>query len=140
MSTYNIVEEYGFLNISSKRHVNNLIEKIVLNNDKTIVLNLEGCQTDYPHTPRLVDYFLYALAKEIGRKKLTIKFNGLGTKEIYILYDIILEGEFFKINEKIEDEKETGKWREIINAILKQSNIILEIIYTTDNTIYEYGK
>lgn len=142
MKVYNIVEDFNQINISSQRHVNKLIKDIIaigLKNENEIILNLEGCQTDYPHTPRLIDFFLNSLEKVNGKKKLKIKFDGLGTKEIYILYDIILEGDFFNIMEKIEKEQELDKWRLKMKKILKSKNILLEINYTPKNKLYVYG-
>ena len=143
MKVFNIVDEFNQINISGQRHINNLIEKIKnagIGNDLEIELNLEDCQTDYPETPKLVDYFLNHLSSLTGNKVLTIKFNGLGTKEIYILYDIILEGEYFGIHEKIDSEEELSKWKLQINSKLRENNICMEIRYTTENTTFTYGQ
>ena len=143
MKIFNIINDHNQINISSQRHVNKLIEDIKLKSfesENEILLNIEGCQTDYPNTPRLIDFFLNHLAKIDGKKVLKIKYDGLGTKEIYILYDIILEGNFFNIKEKIETDQELDKWKSKMNSILRSNNILLEIHYTPDNKTYIYGE
>lgn len=142
MKEFNILSDYAQLNISGERHVLFLIEEIKkkgLVNETEIILNLEGCQTDYPETPKFIDFFLSHLAKQTGKKKLTIKYNGLATKEIYVLYDIILEGDFFDIHEKIDSDADLNRWKEKINSKLKYLGITMIVINTADNEYFNYG-
>jgi hypothetical protein len=139
----NVITDYNQFNISSQRHVNGLIKKIIdkgLGNDNCINLDLTDCQTDYPETPRLIDFLLDHLAKLNGEKELNIQFNGLGNKELYILHDLILDGKYFSITQKINSPNEVTEWSRIMSAKLKTDNIIIVIHYTPDNKIYTYGK
>lgn len=139
----NVIKDFGQINVSSQRHVNKLISEINqkgLGNSLLIELNLEGCQTDYPETPKLIDFFLEHLSNQTGKKELHIKFNGLGTKELYILYDIILEGSYFNIHEKSESDEELSRWKQKIDDKLKSKGVVLKITYTPENKIYTYGK
>jgi hypothetical protein len=144
MKTINVVQDFKHIKLASKKYVDEIISKIesskVLENETEIELNIEECVTDYPSTPRFIDYFLYHLSEQQnGKKKLIIKLNGLGNKEVYILYILVLEGKFFDINNKIDNEDEIEQWRTIINQKLKDSNISLKIIFTPDNKEYDYG-
>lgn len=142
MKIFNIVADFNHINISSPRHINKLITEINrdnFDNETQIELNLEGCLTDYPNTPRLISFFLEKLAKIDGHKELTIKLDGLGNKEIYILYDIVLEGDFFGINEKIIPDQKLDEWHDRMNSILLNKNISLTIHYTPEDIKYQYG-
>lgn len=137
-----VIEEFGQINISSKRHVENLINSINnngLGNDKEIILDITGCQTDYPETPKLVDLLLFHLSKLDGEKYLKIIFNGLGNKELFLLHDLILEGNYFEILNKINDPSDVSIWTEIMNQKLKENNIIMTILYVPENKTYTYG-
>lgn len=139
----NVLKDFDQINISSKRHIDNLIEKIKgigLGNDKSICLDLTDCQTDYPETPRLIDFLLFHLAGLEGKKELKIIFNGLGSKELYILHDIVLEGKYFEIHNKITSPEEVFKWTEIMKRKLSNDGIRLEIFYLTDNKSFLYGE
>jgi len=142
MKIFNIANDYNHINISSPRHINKLMAKINLDdfdNEAQIELNLKGCLTDYPNTPRLISFFLERLATIDGHKELIIKLDGLGNKEIYILYDIVLEGKFFGINEKIAPDQKLDAWHERMNAILVDKNMTLTILYTPEDIKYQYG-
>jgi hypothetical protein len=139
----NVFQDYGQMNVSSKRHVDNLINQIKskgLSNDKSITLDLTTCQTDYPETPKFIDFLLNHLSSLEGKKKFKIIFNGLGINEIYILHDLILEGKYFGIYNKINSPDEVNKWTKIMNSKLKIENITLTILYTPDNKTYTYGE
>jgi len=139
----NISKDFGQINVSSQRHVDRVINKIKeigLGDVHDIILNLENCQTDYPETPKLIDFILVHLSKLEGKKELQILFNGLGNKEIYLLHDIILEGNYFGIHNKIDSEDEVTTWTKIMNEKLIINNILLTIIYTPENKKYTYGK
>lgn len=142
MKIFNVATDYNHINISSPRHINKLITDINIDNfdnETEIELNLEGCLTDYPNTPRLISFLLEKLALSDGHKELTIKLDGLGNKEIYILYDIVLEGKFFGINEKITPDQKLDVWHERMNNILLDNNITLIIHYTPEDITYKYG-
>lgn len=143
MISINIIEDFSQIKMTQMRHVNNLIVKIeeknVLGIETEIKLNIEGCTTDYPATPKLIDYFLDHLSNQIGDKSLNIKLDGLGNKQVYILYILIFEGDFFGIKEKINSDEEVEKWKIIIDKKLIEKNIKLKVTYTPDNKIYEYG-
>lgn len=142
MKIFKIATDYNHINISSPRHINRLIEEINIYDfvDETqIELNLEGCLTDYPNTPRLISFFLEKLALIDGHKELIIRLDGLGNKEIYILYDIVLEGNFFGINEKITPDQKLDVWHERMNTILESKNMTLSIFYTPEDIKYQYG-
>jgi hypothetical protein len=143
MTKINVENDFNHIKLAQERHVNELISKIedkgVIKNTTEIELNIEGCITDYPATPKLIDYFLNHLCAKNGQKKLIIKLDGLGNKEIYILYILVLEGVFFGINDKIENEAEVNTWKEVIDQKLKDENISLKVIYTTENKEYNYG-
>ena len=139
----NISKDFGQINVSSQRHVDRVINKIKeigLGDVHDIILNLENCQTDYQETPKLIDFILVHLSKLEGKKELQILFNGLGNKEIYLLHDIILEGNYFGIHNKIDSEDEVTTWTKIMNEKLIINNILLTIIYTPENKKYTYGK
>jgi hypothetical protein len=74
-----------------------------------------------------------------GNKELIVKLNGLSNKEVYILYILVLEGMFFDIHYKIDNEDEIKQWKTIINQKLKEKSISLKVIYTPDNKEYVYG-
>lgn len=144
MKPINVVSDFNQIKIAQERHVNDLIKKIkdagVVENEKHIELNLEGCITDYPATPRLIDYFLEHLSGLDGDKSLYIKLDGLGNKLVYILYILVLEGHFFGISDKVENENEVDKWVDLINQKLKEKNITLKILFTPNGSEYNYGK
>ncbi|MPM46787.1 hypothetical protein SDC9_93493 [bioreactor metagenome] len=143
MTIINVVEDYNQVKLGQERHIESFIdelrEKNILKNETEIELSIENCTTDYPATPRLIDFFLSHLSAQQGNKKLCIKVDGLGNKQIYILYILVLEGAYFGINEKIENEDEIDKWVEIIDNKLKENNISLKVIFTPDNKEYNYG-
>jgi hypothetical protein len=143
MIRINVIDDFNQIKIAQVRHINELIEKIVtkniLSNEIEIILNIEGCIADYPATPKFIDFFLDHLSKQNGNKKLNILFDGLGNKEIYILYILVLEGDFFGINNKIDSEEEIDSWKQIINEKLKEKNIILTVTFTPDKKVYNYG-
>lgn len=143
MKKINIYDDYNHIKLMQSRHVNELITKIEnsggLGNEKEIELNIEDCVTNYPSTPMLIDYFLNHLSHFEGEKNLVIKLGGLGNKEIYILFTLVLGGEFFNIHDKIENDDEIVKWKEIINKKLKEKKIVLRVLYTPDRTEYTYG-
>lgn len=143
MTIVNVFENFNQIKLAQERHIDSLIEKLksknVLKDDPEIELNIEGCTTDYPATPKLVDFFLFHLSSLEGNKKLCIKLDGLGNKLIYILNILVLEGEYFGINEKVESEGEVNKWIQIINNKLNEQNISLKIIFTPDDKEYSYG-
>lgn len=139
----NILRDYGQMNISSKRHVDSLINQINvkgLGNEKNITLDLTDCQTDYPETPKLIDFLLNHLLSLTDHKKLQIIFNGLGNNEIYILHDIVLEGNYFGINNKINSPDEVTEWTKKMNIKLKKDNITMTILYTPEDKTYTYGE
>lgn len=143
MVKINIADDYNQIKINHVRHISKLIEKIekkdVLGNEIGIELNIEGCITDYPATPRFIDYFLNHLSNQNGEKKLHIKVDGVGNKEVYILSILVLEGKFFEINNKIDNEEEVGIWKKIIDGKLKEKNISLKVTFTPDKKEYSYG-
>jgi hypothetical protein len=143
MKTINVINDFSHIKLAQERHVNELISAIenkgILGNETEIELNIEECITDYPATPKLIDYFLNHLSRQDGIKKLEVKLDGLGNKEVYILYILVLEGEFFGINDKIEAEAEIDTWRKVIDQKLREKNILLNVIYTPDNKEYHYG-
>lgn len=140
----NVVQDFNQIKIAQDRHVRELIEKLnmanILNKDSHIELNIEGCITDYPATPQLIDYFLFHLSKLNGTKELVVKLDGLGNKLVYLLYILVLEGKFFEISNKIENEDEVYQWTTLMEQRLKENNIILKIIYSPNNKEYIYGK
>lgn len=142
MIEINMRKDFNIIKLAQERHIKQAISLIddKPGNDNDIVLDLSGCIIDYPATPKFVDYFLFQLEKKEGSKSLSIKVDGLGNKEIYLLYTLILEGEFFSTNKKFE-ELEIDKYHKEVNNKLKEKGIILNIIYTPDNNkCYEYGK
>lgn len=143
MITINVADDFNQIKISQARHINELIIKInnanLLGNETEIELNIEGCITDYPATPKLIDYFLNHLSNQEGEKKLNIKFDGLGNKEVYLLYILVLEGEFFGIKDKIDNEEDVDIWKKIIDKKLKEKNIQLIVTFTPNNKMYNYG-
>lgn len=142
MYKLNIIEDYKHYQIANIRHTNLLLDKIKdinFGNETEIELNIEGCMTDYPATPIFMDYFLFHLENQEGQKEFTIILDGIYNKEIYILYDIVLEGDFFNIKEKNGSEEEIKVWKEIINKKLKNENIIIKIIISHDKKEFFYG-
>ncbi|MBK9249113.1 MAG: hypothetical protein IPM69_13620 [Ignavibacteria bacterium] len=142
MITINVLEGFKQLKIGQIRHINELIENIkqsnILNNDTDIELNIEGCYTAYPATPKLIDYFLYYLSSLNGKKKIHIKLDGIGNKLVYILYILVLESEFFNIYDKIDNEDDVKLWEKTINEKLKKKNILLKVTFTPTNKDYIY--
>jgi hypothetical protein len=69
MTTINIEKDFNHIKLAQERHVNELIAKIesskVLRNSAEIELNIEECITDYPATPKLIDYFLDYLSQQV---------------------------------------------------------------------------
>lgn len=144
MLKINVQEDFDQIKIAQERHIKELIEKIneknILKNETELEINIENCVTDYPATPKLIDFFLNHLSNQNGEKKIHIKLNGLGNKQLYILYILVLEGDFFEIHNKIDNEDEIGKWIGLINRKLIENNIILTVTYTTNGQRYDYGK
>lgn len=143
MVTINIVNDFNHIKIAQERHIHELLEKIkskdVFGNETEIELNIEGCITDYPATPKFIDFFLNYLSNQDGEKKLHIKLDGLGNKEVYILYILVLEGAFFGIKDKIDNEEEISKWQKIMDEKLIEKNIWLKVTFTPDGKEYNYG-
>ena len=143
MIAINVVDDYNQIKIAQVRHINELIEKIqkkdVLGNETDIELNIEGCITDYPATPKFIDYFLNHLSNQEAEKKLHIKFDGLGNKDVYLLYILVLEGKFFGIKDKFDNEEDVGIWKKIIDKRQKEKSIQFIVTYTPNNKKYYYG-
>lgn len=143
MKQFNIIEEFHQLNVSGLRHVTRLISQLAekgMGTERDITLNLEGCQTDYPVTPFFIDYFLNHLTSIQGHKTLTILFNALGT-EIYLLYDVVLEGNYFDIHEKAESEKDLISWKQKINNKLIENHITMILKNTSETpSQFVYGE
>ncbi len=140
MKKISVKNDYGTINISNLLNVNMIIEKIKqINLGKEICLDLKGCLTDYPNTPKLVDYFLKLLEKQEGKKVLCIIYTGIGTKELHVLHDFVLDGEFFRIKKEDAGRNNLEYWIDIINKKLKEHNIELIIDCPIDNAKYKYG-
>jgi hypothetical protein len=143
MKIINVDQDYNLFRLEQERHINELISRIEndggLGIETELEINIEECTTDYPATPKLLDYFLEHLSNQRGKKMLTVKLNGLGNKESYILCTLVLEGNFFSIYDKIDKEEDIGRWKEVINKILKDKEIVLQVIYTPEQKKYIYG-
>lgn len=142
MITILVKESFDERNLTNAININLLIDKISksidFQNEINISLDLTGCITDYPETPRLIDYFLQILAKQHGEKTLNIIYTGIGTNELHVLYDIVIENRFFDITK--ETTKTNSDWIQIIHDKLKGKGIILTVSCPVDNKNYTYGK
>jgi hypothetical protein len=143
MKTISVKKDFNEINISNPLYVNVIIDQLKGHNfDKVneIHLDLTGCITDYPDTPLLIDFFLNILIAKDGWKLLKITYTGIGTNELHVLYDIVLEGLFFRIKKESEEKNNLDNWIKIINDKLTSNNMSLIIECPFDIISYNYGK
>ena len=138
----NLVQDYTHRKLADIQFVQELIKKLEgenkLANYKHIVLDICGCRVGYPATPQLIDYFLNHLLKQNGEKTLTVKMNAIANVEWIFLNLLVLEGEFFAINDKINSEEDLTKSKQLMNEKLKQTNIAFNVIVSNGEE-YKYG-
>ncbi|MFW9876306.1 MAG: hypothetical protein ACFFG0_24685 [Candidatus Thorarchaeota archaeon] len=143
MKTVSIKKDFKEMNLSNSITIEKLIKQFKVtdyNRENEIKLDLSGCITDYPHTPYLIDFFLDILSKQNGSKKLFIKYTGIGTNELHVLYDLVLEGIFFGIKKESQVDNNLSNWKLKIKNKLSKNNMELTILCPLDKKEYHYGK
>ena len=139
--TINLVQDYAHRKLADTQFVQELIEKMKeenkLANHEHIELDICGCRVGYPATPQFIGYFLNHLSRQNGGT-LTVKMNAIANFEWIFLNLLVLEGDFFAINDKINSEDDLAKSKELINKKLEQTNIAFNVIVSNGEK-YEYG-
>ena len=137
----NVVQDYAHRKLADTQFVQELINKMEkenkLANHKHIELDICGCRVGYPATPQFIDYFINHLSRQNGGT-LTVKMNAIANFEWIFLNLLVLEGDFFAINDKINSEDDLAKSKELINKKLEQTNIAFNVIVSNGEK-YEYG-
>ena len=140
--TINLVRDYVHRKLADTQFVQELIKKMEkenkLANYKHIELDICGCRVGYPATPQFIDYFLNHLSKQNGEKTLIVKMNAIANFEWIFLNLLVLEGDFFAINDKINSEEDVIKSKELINKKLEQTKIAFNVIVSNGEK-YKYG-
>jgi len=125
----NVYDDYQVVALNLEDDVKGFINK--LNEDpkikmpgNEIVLNLDGCVTDYDATALLVDYLLGVLEHQQGEKTLTVKINGSSLINI-IYYKLFRGGKYFDVEGKINSDSDRSQWDNVISNKLKEKSITL---------------
>ena len=138
----NVVQDYAHRKLADIQFVQELIKKLEGENKlasyKHIVLDICGCRVGYPATPQFIDYFLNHLSKQNGEKTLTVKMNAIANVEWIFLNLLVLEGNFFAINDKINSGEDLARPKILINEKLKQTNIAFSV-NVSNGEEYNYG-
>jgi len=137
-----LVQDYNHRKLAEPRFTEELIEKMQLENKlanyKIIELDISGCRVGYPATPKFIDYFLNHLSKQEGQKAFTVKMNAIANFEWIYLNLLVLEGDFFLIKKKINNDQDLSNNKIQINKILNQNNITFNVV-VTNVAEYKYG-
>lgn len=142
MKTISIKKEFHEMNLSNALTIDKLKEQlnaIDYSEVTDFTIDLSGCITDYPDTPCLIDCFLNILSKQEGLKKLIIIYTGIGTNELHVLYDLVLEGTFFGIRKDTKEDNNLNDWKEKIKNTLLKHTMELTILCPLDNKEYHYA-
>jgi len=119
-----IKETYGCVNLSSKRHINDLICLLKLPNSNHITLDITGCFTDYDSTSMLIDVILSHLDKMEGEKKLTVLCDD-GYDNPFMYANLFLGSKFLNISDKFRLCK--AEWDYLLNELKKKRKIEINI-------------
>lgn len=137
--------ERGFVklykNSAVEEYKNIILNENLLNNSRSIELDITFCRLGYPSTPHFIDLFLEHLAKLEGKKSLVIEMGCISYSEWVCLNVIVLEGEFFGIMEKINSKEELDCVKKTIDEKLKDNEIIMTVVLDDkEKTTFCYGK
>lgn len=124
MKRISILEDFNVRDVSDEEDVQPIVDKINIDTDTDVQLDLSGCLIDYPATSKLVDAILIKLSSLSGDKKFQIITDYVLPMTTVINW-VFLGSEQLKMHDKKELSLE-----EIIQAIdkvLRPLNIKLKI-------------
>lgn len=126
---------------SVEQYKNEIKRNNLLQDRKNIELDITLCRLGYPSTPHFIDLFLDHLSKQDGDKTLIIKMGCISYYEWVCLNIIILEGDFFGVNEKINTSEDMDRVKKIMNKKLHECDMHMTIMLDNDEkTRFDYGK
>ncbi len=136
-----IYEKYGINDLGDFSEISEIIEKIDIESNNQIELNLKHCFIDYPATSQIIDRILDQLKDLKGIKKLLI-LHDYYLPESTILNLLLLGSQFFNI--QADKELKIEELKNIVNSKILSYNINLEILVVNraDKEVqkFEYGK
>lgn len=124
MKKISLLDDYGINDISNEEKIKGILNKISINSERIVELNLRHCIIDYPATSKLIDTVLFQLEKLNGQKELFIKISYI-LPEQTLLNVLLGDSRFFGIEAKKEMDLEDIKKK--ISGKLKTVNIFMEI-------------
>ncbi len=141
MKQIQIKEDYKINDLGDMSEIGEIIEKIDIDSNSVVELNLRHCFIDYPATSQIIDKVLFQLKKNSGNKELIIKHDYY-LPESTILNLLLLGSKYFNIEANKEIELELLS-KTIKDQINKDSIIIeIDVVSRTGELIqsYKYGK
>ncbi len=124
MKEINILQDYGVYELGSESEIKPIIEKIDINNQTHIKLDLTGCLPDYPVTSQIIDKIISQMKKLPGKKSLDI------VVEYSLPHEILINWLFLGSKDlNIQDDK-SMPLKDIWNAIydgIEESSIVIKI-------------
>jgi hypothetical protein len=119
-----IRKDFGVSDISDEEDVRTIIEKIDVESNADVQLDLSGCLIDYPATSKLMDTIVEQLSQLSGRKELEIITD-------YVLPMPTVVNWLFLGSKRLDMDLNKGlPYNEIIQILqtaLQRSNIVLKI-------------
>lgn len=125
MKKISIYKDFEEDDLASDAIVESITDKIQIQGNSDVILDLRDCFIDYPYTSRIIDKILNSLSEIKGEKKLVI-FYDLNAKESSLLNWFFLESKFLDITSHEKSLELEDLKTKIINKI-RPSKIQIEI-------------
>jgi hypothetical protein len=141
MKKINFKDEYLINDLGRIELIDNIIDKINIDNNNVVKLNFRQCFIDYPATSKIIDNILMQMDILKDKKEILIEIDYY-LPENNLLNLLLVGSKYFGFEEnkelKLEDLKKT------INKTLQKNKITIEInmVDRKGNTLKElvYGK
>lgn len=138
MKQIQIKEDYKINDLGDSSEIDEIIQKIDIESNSVIELNLRHCFIDYPATSQIIDKVLYQLQTKSGNKELIITHDYY-LPESTILNLLLLGSKYFNI--EVSKEIEIELLRNTINNQINKDSITIavNVVDRTGELIQSYG-
>ncbi|MBI9082976.1 MAG: hypothetical protein JEZ11_05215 [Desulfobacterales bacterium] len=141
MREISIVKDYDVKDLGDDYEVDRIIEKLDIQNEETIELNLRHCFIDYPMASKIVDTILAQMKNVEGKKELIIKHDYY-LPEPMLLNMLLFGSRFFNVTS--ETSLSLKEFKSLIVDKVSQIETKLKIVIVDRKgeiiESFEYGK
>lgn len=126
MKRISIYKDFQEDDLATDSVISGILDKLTIDENNTIEIDLRDCFIDYPYTSRIMDRLLLQLSNLQCDKRTLVIIYDLNAKEETLLNWIFLESEFLEIKNGA-DVMDLNNLKQAIEKKIREKKISIEI-------------